>query len=136
MVLIQDYQVHPVSNELLHVDFLAVKSDEKVEADVKIIFVGESPVIKNKLGTTQIVKDFVSVSAFPQDLPHHIEVDLSVIVGLDDGVFVKDLKLGDKVEIKDDMEAPLVVAVEIKEEKEDAPVVAASAEATKTEEKK
>jgi large subunit ribosomal protein L25 len=37
MVLIHNYQVDSVKDMLLHVDFLAVKSDEEVEAEVKVV---------------------------------------------------------------------------------------------------
>jgi hypothetical protein len=37
MVLIYDIQVHGVTNTLLHVDFLAVKADEVVTAEVNVV---------------------------------------------------------------------------------------------------
>jgi len=49
MVLIHDIDVHPVTDEVIHVDFLAVRADEKVEAEVPVVLVGESPVEKNNL---------------------------------------------------------------------------------------
>jgi len=39
MVLIHDVDVHPVTDEVIHVDFLAVKADEKVEAEVPVILI-------------------------------------------------------------------------------------------------
>lgn len=46
LVLIQDIQVDPVSDLLMHVDFLAVKADEKVTTEVPLKLIGESPIEK------------------------------------------------------------------------------------------
>jgi len=129
LVLVQDMQLDPVSDIVLHVDFLAVKKDEKVSTEVPVILVGEAPVEKLGEGKIQLVKDFVEVEAFPQDLPHDIKIDISVIATLNDVVFVKDLKLSDKVKILDDMEQPILTVVTLAEEvEEEAPVETATAE--------
>jgi large subunit ribosomal protein L25 len=47
--LIHDVDVDPVRDEVRHVDFLAIKSDEKVEAEIPVVLVGESLVEKNNL---------------------------------------------------------------------------------------
>ncbi len=125
LVLIQDIQVDPVSDLLLHVDFLAVKADEKVTTEVPIKMTGESPIEKLWEGKIQLLKDFIEVEAFPQDLPHDITIDISVIKTMNDTIFVKDLKVSDKVEILDDLEQPIITVVKLAEEEvEEAPVVA------------
>lgn len=126
LVLVQDIQVDPVSDVVLHIDFLAVKKDEKVSAEVPVILVGESPVEKLGEGKIQLVKDFVEVEAFPQDLPHDIKVDISTIATSNDTVFVKDLKVSDKVKILEDMEQPILTVVSLAEEVEEAPAAEAT----------
>ena len=65
------------------------------------------------------------MEAFPQDLPHDITIDISVIKTMNDTIFVKDLKVSDKVEILDDLEQPIITVVKLAEEEvEEAPVVA------------
>lgn len=61
----------------------------------------------------------MTVEAFPRDLPHDITVDVSALATLQDGVFVSDLIVGDKVEILDDPEQVIVAIVELADEKED-----------------
>lgn len=119
LVLIHDYQVDPVKDKLLHVDLLAVKSDEKVSASVSVIFEWTSVLEKNGDGKLEYIKDFVQVEALPLDLPPSITIDVSNITTLDDGIFVKDLDFGDKVTILDDLELPVVVAVANITEKEE-----------------
>lgn len=47
LVLIQDIQLDPVSDVLLHIDFLAIKADEKVTTEIPLILAGESPIEKS-----------------------------------------------------------------------------------------
>lgn len=124
-VLIHDMQLDPVSDFVLHADFLAVNKDEKVTAEVPVILVGESPLEKLGEGKIQLLKDYIEVEAFPQDLPHDVKIDISVVQKMDDTIFVKDIQVSDKVEILDDMEQPLITVLRLAaEEAEAAPVVA------------
>ena len=91
LVLVQDFQLDPVTDIVLHVDFLAVSRTEKVITEVPVVLFGESPIEKLGEGKVQLVKDFVKVEAFPQDLPHNIKIDISEMKTLSDVVFVKDL---------------------------------------------
>jgi len=144
MVLIQDIQLDPISDELIHVDFLAIKADEKVTTEIPLILIGESPLEKLGEGKVQLVKDFVEVEALPQDLPHDITIDISVIATMSDTIFVKDLKISDKVTILDDLEQAIVTTMSMQEEVEEVEETpttegvegAAPAEEKKEEEKK
>ena len=121
LVLIQDIQIDPVSNILLHVDFLAIKADEKVTTEIPVVLTGESLLEKSGDGIVQLVKDTIEVEALPQDLPHNITVDISGIETMNDTIFVKDLKLSDKVTILDDPEQAIVTtqSTQVEEEVEE-----------------
>lgn len=119
LVLIHQIDVDPVTDMVTHVDFLAVKADEKVQASVSIVMVGTSPAEKDGLGRVQLVKDHVVVEALPRDLPHDIRVDVSGLVTLQDGIFVRDLQVSDKVEIIDDADLPIVSVVALDDETEE-----------------
>jgi large subunit ribosomal protein L25 len=130
MVLVHDYQKNPITDDVIHIDFLAVNANEKVSAEVSIVLVGIAPVDKDGLGKIELVKDSVRVEAFPADLPHHIEIDISTIKTLDDGIFVKDIDLGKKVEILDDADLAVVAAVALEEDTGDAVVTPIAEEPT------
>lgn len=119
LVLLQAMQLDPVSDEVLTVDFLAVNKNEKVSAAVPVVLIGESKVEKLNEGKVQLVKDTVEVEAFPQDLPHSIEVDLVKIETANDVIFVKDLSVSSKVTILDDGEQPVVTVVELADDEEE-----------------
>ncbi len=130
LVLIQDIQLDPVTDMLIHIDFLAVNKDEKVTTEIPIKMIGESPIEKLWEGKIQLIKDFVEVEAFPQDLPHDITIDISVIQTINDTICVKDLKVSNKVEILDDAEQVIVTILSMEEETEETPAAAATPEAS------
>lgn len=103
-VLVHEYQVDPVSNDIIHVDFMQVRMDKVVEAEVPLSFVGESAAVKEQGGTLVKAFDVVDVKALPADLPHEIEVDLSKIATFEDHITIKDIKVSDKVELVMDVD--------------------------------
>jgi large subunit ribosomal protein L25 len=111
----------------MHVDFLAVNKNEKVTTEVPLKIIGESAVEKLGLGKIQVLKDFIEVEAFPQDLPHDFTVDISTIQDINDTIFVKDIKVSSKVTVLDEPEQALVTVLILTEEVEEAPVVAEAA---------
>lgn len=121
MVLIHDYQLDPVTDIVLHVDFLWIKKWEKVSADVSIILQWDelSPVEKLWLWTIQLVKDYLAIEALPRDLPKEIVVDASTIDSVDTVIFVKDLTLPSGVVAKDDLDQPVVTVIQAVEESAD-----------------
>ncbi|OFW57734.1 MAG: hypothetical protein A2W01_02620 [Candidatus Solincola sediminis] len=78
-VVVKEIQRHPIKDEILHIDFQKIRSDESLTADVAVHFVGE-PVGVKAGGTMQHYIYDVNVQCLPKDLPDFIEVDVS---GLD-----------------------------------------------------
>jgi large subunit ribosomal protein L25 len=68
----------------------------------------------------------LEVESLPQDLPEKITVDLSKLAQIGDGIFVRDIDLGSKIEILTHAEELIVVVNLPKEEAEE--VVVPSAE--------
>ncbi len=107
-------------------DFLAVNKDEKVRTEIPVKMIGESPIEKLGEGKIQLVKDFIEVEAFPQDLPHDVTIDISAIQTINDTIFVKDLKFSTKVEILDDPEQAIITVLTMNEEVEETPAATAA----------
>ena len=98
----------------------------EIHAEVPIHFVGESPAVKGG-GVLVHAKSEISVEAFPQDIPHAIEVDLSKLLEIDDSLYVRDLVVDtSKVEIQDEGDELVVRVVPVRIE-EEAPAPAAAA---------
>ncbi len=98
-VLIADIQHDPLSGNIRHVDFREVRMTEKLEADVRLKFVGESRAVK-ELGAI-LVKSIseVKVRCLPQNLVHEIEVDLGPLVEFGSLIRVSDIRAPESIEI-------------------------------------
>jgi len=97
MVLIHDYQLEPVKDMLIHVDFLAIKKGEKVKANVPVVVEGIEKLQKQWL-EINIIADEIEVEAIPSKLPHEIKIDVSELKD-GDNINAKDLSLDKEVEI-------------------------------------
>jgi large subunit ribosomal protein L25 len=109
LVLAREIQRHPVRRDILHVDFVAVQQDVKVDVDVPITLEGEAPgaetggVVSQELYTAR-------VSVLPLEVPEHIVCDISELqVG--DVRRLGDLDLPAGVELLDDPERTVVTVV-------------------------
>lgn len=133
-VLVHNVQIDPVSEKILHIDFLQVNLKEKVIAGIPIELIGESPAEKQGLGTVVQYIDEVEVEALPTDLPEKFEADISTFAEVDQTLYLKDLKVDKgKVEIKEDLEKIIAKVEPAKEEKVEVPVTEEVAEAETTE---
>lgn len=118
-VLIHDVQFDPVITTPIHVDFYVVEAGKEVEVNVPLEFVGVSPAIKELGGSLVKVIHELAVKGKPADLPHSIEVDISVLDGLDSNISAGDINLPKGISIShsaDDIVASISVAKEEEEE--------------------
>jgi large subunit ribosomal protein L25 len=122
--MIKEYQLEPVTHELLHADFYEVAMDEVLEVDVPLNVTGEAYGVKTEGGLLDIVHREIRVECLPADIPEHIDVDVTNMK-IGDLVRVKDLQVSDKIKILEDPDS-VVVAVEHPRE-EELPVAAAAA---------
>lgn len=103
-VVVKDVQKDILSGQPIHVDFYQVRMDEEIEAEVEFVFVGESAAVKELGGVLVKNMDSVDIKCLPGDLLSKIEVDISRIKTFDDYIYIKDLKIPDKVEVLVDAE--------------------------------
>jgi large subunit ribosomal protein L25 len=77
-VIVKDQQQHPVRDELLHIDLLEVRLDEKIQTQVSVHLEGaeEAPGIKEG-GVLEHVTHQLNIEALPTDIPEAIVVDVS-----------------------------------------------------------
>ena len=95
LALIQDVQHDALTGNVLHVDFHAVREDEKIHANVPVELVGDSEGVKlGGLLDHQIHS--IEIQCLPKDLPEKVSGDISE-VGLGDAFHVKELNFPDGV---------------------------------------
>ena len=78
--ILKDQQVHPVRGEVMHVDFLEVRLDEKIHATVAVELEGidDAPGVKEG-GVLEHVTRELAIEALPTDIPERILVDVSAM---------------------------------------------------------
>jgi len=97
--IIHDMMRDYISGEIIHVDFYQVKMDEKIKTKVPLEFVGVSAAVKEKSGILNKSMTEIEVEAFPQDLPHRLTVDISLLDDLNKSIYVRDIKIPKGVEV-------------------------------------
>ncbi len=98
--LIHEVNLHPVRDEIWHVDFLAIQKGQKVIVKIPLTFVGESPAVKTLGGIFTVEHREVEIRCLPKDILHDIEIDISKLAEIHDHVSIADLALDtDKFEI-------------------------------------
>ena len=77
-VIVKEQHQHPVRDELLHIDLLEVRLDEKIQTQVYVHLEGaeEAPGIKEG-GVLEHVTHQLNIEALPTDIPEAIHVDVS-----------------------------------------------------------
>jgi len=117
-VLIKEIQNDILTSEPRHIDFYQVRMDEEIEAEVELVFKGETAAVKELGGILVKNMDAVDVKCLPGNLPPEIEVDISRIKTFDDYIYVKDLPVSDKVEILVDPETVVAMVAPPRTEEE------------------
>ena len=74
--ILQEVQFHPVSEIILHADFLRIAEDRKVKMNIPARLIGQAPGV-SKGGALVQKRSALKVFAFPKDMPDHIDVDVS-----------------------------------------------------------
>ncbi len=98
LAVIKDYQLDPVTGELLHTDFQEVLLTEKIRVTVKVITTGIPKGVKEQGGILQHALREIEIEALPDRIPGHIEVDVSGL-SVGQSVHVSDLKLEEGIKV-------------------------------------
>lgn len=97
--LVQDVQHDPISDLIVHVDFHAVRMDQKLKVEVPLNFIGEAIAVKGLGGTLVKAAEHVLVACLPDALVQHLDVDISSLNTFEDKIRVSDLKVPAGLEI-------------------------------------
>jgi len=126
-VMIKALQRDPVTERLVHVDFVRVDLAKVVRVSVPIRIMGIAEGVKSDGGLLEFVLRQVEVQCLPSDIPEHLDLDVTAL-RLNQHLSVKDLPARERVTIVDDPEAIVCVVAVPKEEA--APVVEEAAATT------
>jgi len=74
--IMQEVQFHPVSEIILHVDFLRITDERKIKMDIPVRLVGQAPGVA-KGGALVRKRASLKIYGFAKDMPDHVDVDCS-----------------------------------------------------------
>lgn len=87
--ILREIQRDPVRDTLIHIDIMGIKLDEVITLDIPIILKGTPVGVREEGGIVNHLLRRVDVKGLPEDIPEHIEVDIS------------ELKVGDSITLQD-----------------------------------
>jgi large subunit ribosomal protein L25 len=135
-VLSHTFDIHPISREYTHIDFLKINMKKNIHTTVPVKCHGLAAGVK--IGGVLIHNmGEIEVSCLPNNIPEQIELNIEVLT-IGDSIKVKDLKLAEDIEILSSPE-DVIVAIEapkVEKEPEEETAVEDEAEDNKTEEEK
>ena len=132
-VLVKDFQLDPISSELLHVDFYRLAMDKAITVSVPVTLIGEAIGVKQEGGLLDFLNRDIQVECMPAEIPENVEVDVSEL-SIGDGVRVRDVVEGVVWKPISELDTLLVHVVppKVEEEPEEEGISAEAGEASET----
>jgi large subunit ribosomal protein L25 len=126
--MVKDWQVDPVTNNLLHVDLLRIAMDVRMRVRVPVHTFGEAQGVKLQGGIFEMVTREVEVECLPGDIPEEFRMDISNLT-IGKQLRASDLPIDpQKIKLLTDPERVLAHVVTLKKEEEPAAEAAVAAE--------
>jgi len=89
--LVRSVQRSPIMGDVVHIDFYRVRMDVAIRTEVPLVTVGTDTTITELGGIVAQEMTSIEVECLPGNLPPQIEVDLSVLQQVGDGILVRAL---------------------------------------------
>lgn len=122
-VMCQDVQFHPVTDAIMHVDFIRTVKGAKMNVNVPLEFINEEACVGIKEGgVLNIVRREIEIICTPENMPSSIQIDLASVV-LGDSIKVADIDIRKNVEInlEDTLTVATIAAPTVMKEEEETP---------------
>ncbi len=105
--ILKEFQLDPIRDRVTHVDLLAIRLDEPIEARTNVVLVGEPRGVKFEGGVLEQPTHEISILGLPSSLVDHVEVDVSEL-GVGDSLKLTDVAAPEGLTFTGDMD--LVIA--------------------------
>ena len=124
-VLVREYQLDPITHDLLHADFYRIAMDKLLRVQVSIVARGEPKGVKQQGGVLDVVHRQIEVECLPADIPNTIEVDVTELM-VGQSIRVKDIATNPKWKAVTEPELMLLHVIIPKVEETPTPEAAAA----------
>ena len=99
LCFVREIQYHPVTEKILHVDFIKVNTEQRIRAEVPVIVDGISPAVRTMGGTLLQPLQSVTVEALPMDIPATLQLDAELLTDFETNLYVHDLETSENITI-------------------------------------
>lgn len=123
--MIVDWQHEPIKGKLLHIDLKRIAMDKMMRVSVPIQLVGTAVGVKAQGGILEHVMREVEVECLPNDIPSHLDVDITNLA-LNEAIHVSDLPHSGSIKFLGDEHATVAHVTSVKEEAPAADALAAT----------
>jgi large subunit ribosomal protein L25 len=106
-VLVKEYQLDPITHEVLHADFYRVAMDRALQVTIPVIVKGEPKGVKQQGGILEFIRREIEIECLPGDIPENVEVDVSELM-LHEGIRIRDVATNPKWKPVTDADTMLV----------------------------
>ena len=104
LAFVREIQFHPLTTEVVHVDFLRVDMTKTTRVDVPVELTGESTAVRVHGGSLIQALYTVLVEARPMEIPAVVTADATIMEDFDKAIRVSDLEVAEGVAILTDPE--------------------------------
>lgn len=116
-VMLYDYQMHPIKDEVTHADFYVVDMTEEMDVEVSVRLEGEAEGAREG-GILQQPLYELQVRAVPRAIPEEIVIDVSAL-NIGDTITVADLPVEEEYTILDEVDTAIATVLPPEEEEEE-----------------
>ena len=131
-VLVKEFQLDPLTHQVLHADFYRVAMDRVIQVTIPVIVKGEPKGVKQQGGVLELIRREIEIECLPGDIPEHVEIDASELM-LHQGIRVRDIAVSPKWKALSDADMMLVHVIMPKAEEVATPAEAVAAPAVAAE---
>src|SRR5215470_13201765 len=124
-VLVKEFQLDPLTHQVLHADFYRVAMDRAIQVTIPVIVKGEPKGVKQQGGVLELIRREIEIECLPGDIPENVEVDASELM-LNQGIRVRDIATNPKWTAISDADMMLVHVIMPKAEEVAAPAEGAA----------
>ena len=114
-VLVKEYQIDPVTHQLLHADFYRINMNRALQVTIPVVVKGEPKGVKQQGGILEFIRREIEIECLPADIPEHVEVDVSELM-LHQGIRVREIATDAKWKPLSDPEMMIVHVISPKAE--------------------
>ena len=99
---VREVQRHPVTEDVLHVDFMRVDVSRTIRSEIPIVLTGNAPAVRDLNGTVMRPIQTLLVESLPMNVPASVELDVSHLDDFEKGVYVRDAVVDPSVTVLTD----------------------------------